>query len=259
MLNRVGVLDKVLALGCPPLLREYLYVGGSEEPPVRPPQNPGELGYGLSVRREWLDQIVLERATSFPSVHLAQRSRIAGLVWDGDRVVGVRIGGKREEQEIRASLVVGADGRHSFVAQAVAAPVEEEEEGHRALYYCYVRDFSNPQAARPDGAEFSVRENEVAYVFPGDQGVTCVAISTGKAEFQRLKAGGLSYFRKCIAGHFLPSIARRRPPRRPARLQQALLLLARVLRPSADRQARRHQRCLRLLLRWPGRRTRPPR
>jgi len=42
VLNRLGVLDQVLALGYPPLVCEYLYQDGNPEPKKGPPQNPGD-------------------------------------------------------------------------------------------------------------------------------------------------------------------------------------------------------------------------
>ena len=51
VLERLGVLDRVLVLGCPPLTRELHYADGGTEPEEAPPQDPGTIGYCLSVRR----------------------------------------------------------------------------------------------------------------------------------------------------------------------------------------------------------------
>jgi hypothetical protein len=40
---------------------------------------------------------------------------------------------------------------------------------------------------RPDGAEFSVIENEIAYVFPSDAGLTCVALSVNLDAYAQLR------------------------------------------------------------------------
>ncbi len=66
VLDRLGVLDQVLALGSPPLVHEYFYPGGGEESMEGPPQNPGDAGYCLSVRREPLDHLLLQRAVQSP-------------------------------------------------------------------------------------------------------------------------------------------------------------------------------------------------
>jgi len=44
VLNRLGVLDQVLAVGCPPLVFEYLYQDGNPEPKKGPLKNPGDGG-----------------------------------------------------------------------------------------------------------------------------------------------------------------------------------------------------------------------
>ena len=61
-LQRLGVLGEVLALGGPPLTRQYSYPGGGTEAAAQPPQVPGALGYCLSVRRATLDAILARRA-----------------------------------------------------------------------------------------------------------------------------------------------------------------------------------------------------
>jgi 2-polyprenyl-6-methoxyphenol hydroxylase-like FAD-dependent oxidoreductase len=40
-------------------------------------------------------------------------AEVTELVWDADRVAGVRARTKEGELEVRANLVIGADGRHS--------------------------------------------------------------------------------------------------------------------------------------------------
>ncbi len=56
-LKRLGVLEDVLALGSPRLVSTYWYGEGATEAAVGPAQEPGEIGYCLSVRREPLDHI----------------------------------------------------------------------------------------------------------------------------------------------------------------------------------------------------------
>lgn len=79
MLRRLGVLDAVLALGCPQLTREYRYLDGAAMPAIEPPQDPGELGYCLSVRRAPLDHILATRAAAVPTVDFLPQTRITAL------------------------------------------------------------------------------------------------------------------------------------------------------------------------------------
>ncbi len=198
VLEGLGVLEDVLALGCPPLTREFNYADGGTEASEDPPQDPGTLGYCLSVRREPLDSLLLKRACGAQSVDFAERSNVADLLWDDGRVVGVQLADGRLAH---AEIVVGADGRHSLVASKVAPPVEHETPPYRALYYRYVTGFLGPDGAPPDAAEFSLLEDEIAYIFPSDSGLTCVAVSVNLETFGWLREDFEPRYAERIAGH----------------------------------------------------------
>ena len=198
VLERLGVLDAVLELGCPPLTREFNYEDGGTEPSEDPPQDPGTLGYCLSVRREPLDFILLERARRANSVDFMERTNVSDLVWEGDRVTGVLLA---DDRTAHAELVVGADGRHSLVAKKVAPTVEHEAPPARALYYRYVSGFTGPDGEPPDAAEFSQLGDERAYIFPSDSGLTCVAVSVNLETFRWLRQDFEARYAERIAEH----------------------------------------------------------
>jgi flavin-dependent dehydrogenase len=88
-------------------------------------------------RRARLDGLLQDAAAS-AGVEILDRTRVTSLVRDGDRVVGVRAtesGG--QEHEFRASLVVGADGRHSTVARQVEAEEYLGYDAPRAMFWGY--------------------------------------------------------------------------------------------------------------------------
>jgi 2-polyprenyl-6-methoxyphenol hydroxylase-like FAD-dependent oxidoreductase len=60
---------------------------------------------------------VAEQARRFPTFHLQLQTEVTDLIEEADRVVGVRATGPQGPVEIRADLVVGADGRRSTVRQ----------------------------------------------------------------------------------------------------------------------------------------------
>lgn len=186
VLRDLGILDAVLGTGAPPLVRQYVYIGGEAGYAVEPPQEPGDIGYCLSVRRITLDDLLVRRATAFPTVELRERTRVVDLVTEGDRVVGARLTGPDGEQTVRARMVIGADGRHSGIARAVSAENEQWDEATRATYYCYVRGFGPREGDVPDGPEFSLRDDELAYVFPSEAGYTCLALSINLQEYTSL-------------------------------------------------------------------------
>jgi hypothetical protein len=62
-------------LGSPPLVRQYVYPGGAAFPTVEPPQDPGAVGYCLSVRREPLDALLPTSSSEIATAsrHIAKR------------------------------------------------------------------------------------------------------------------------------------------------------------------------------------------
>ena len=58
---------------------------------------------------------VAEKARKYKNFRLEMRAEVSGLLLDGDRVTGVRIRTPGGERELRADLIVGADGRDSVV------------------------------------------------------------------------------------------------------------------------------------------------
>ena len=168
-LAEVDVLDEVLASGAPPLTCEYRSVDGATAT-LNPPQDPGKIGFCLSVRRVTLDAILARRAEAC-GVDLRTDTRVTGLLREGDRVAGVV---DQHGEAHRAEAVIGADGRRSSVARLVAAEDEQRHPPARAMYYRYARGWRSPSEVGPD---FSMLGNELAYVFPSDGDLACVALS----------------------------------------------------------------------------------
>lgn len=201
VLRRLNLLEEVLDLGSPPLTRQYVYTSGTSESDIEPPQRPGDIGYCLSVRRNSLDHLLVQRAQRSETVTLAEGTHATELLWNDDRVAGVRLRTTDDEYRARARIVVGADGCNSFVARAVDAPSEASTPGFRALYYRYARGFPSPVGGRPDGAEFSFLGDQLAYVFPSDDGVTCVAITFNRDDFEAVKHDLAAGFEAHITRH----------------------------------------------------------
>jgi 2-polyprenyl-6-methoxyphenol hydroxylase-like FAD-dependent oxidoreductase len=80
VLDRLGVPKRVLGLGCPPLTHQLTYTDGAIDGLDGPAQDPGERGYCLSMRREPLDRILVERATEQPSVEFAPRMAVTDVL-----------------------------------------------------------------------------------------------------------------------------------------------------------------------------------
>ncbi|WP_411111142.1 FAD-dependent monooxygenase [Streptomyces sp. c-19] len=91
---------------------------------MEPRAAPGgpELRYAYNVRRSTLDPLIRSLAAETPGVDLLLGHQVTGLVREAGRTVGVRASTPGGEREIRARLVVGADGKDSAVAKFAEVP-----------------------------------------------------------------------------------------------------------------------------------------
>jgi 2-polyprenyl-6-methoxyphenol hydroxylase-like FAD-dependent oxidoreductase len=74
---------------------------------------------------------LVEQGRRFPTFHVQMQAEVGELIDDGERIVGVRAATPDGPLEVRADLVVGADGRHSTVrgqarleVQDLGAPID---------------------------------------------------------------------------------------------------------------------------------------
>ncbi|HYU52011.1 MAG TPA: FAD-dependent oxidoreductase, partial [Gemmatimonadaceae bacterium] len=66
-----------------------------------------------------------DQGRKYPSFHLEMEAEVTGLVFEADRVAGVRVKTPKGEREIRTDLVVAADGRDSHLRdEARLQPVD---------------------------------------------------------------------------------------------------------------------------------------
>ncbi|MDP9339875.1 MAG: FAD-dependent oxidoreductase, partial [Acidobacteriota bacterium] len=69
---------------------------------------------GLMPQWDFLN-FISAKAKAYPEFHLRMESEVTDLLVENNRVAGVRVKTPHGELEIRADLVIGADGRHSLV------------------------------------------------------------------------------------------------------------------------------------------------
>ena len=119
ILDGLGVLKAVDQAGAQPLRAMRIVApDGTVLDGAYPTAGPwrGYRDHALAIPREVLDQILVERARSLP-VDVCLRHRVTGLVSENGNIAGVKAQDPDGEAlEIRARLVVGADGRSSVVA-----------------------------------------------------------------------------------------------------------------------------------------------
>ncbi|MFF0456659.1 NAD(P)/FAD-dependent oxidoreductase [Nocardia africana] len=135
----LGALDRVLALGAPPLL--IAFAAGAGQVVQAPFTAVKGIDYAMCVRRTGFDAALVSTARAAgATVH--ESMRVTELIRDDGRVAGVRaVDRTGATHDIRARLVVGADGRRSTVARLTGAldPYRSKASG-RACYFAYWRD-----------------------------------------------------------------------------------------------------------------------
>jgi flavin-dependent dehydrogenase len=107
--------------------------------------------YLYGIDRARFDYALWRNAARFDSVTVRDSFAVTDLVWDDDRVIGVR--GKaagEEEVTYTADCVVGADGRFSLVARKVkAAEHDVRDDFPTTIYYAYYKNYQPFDADGP--------------------------------------------------------------------------------------------------------------
>lgn len=133
-LRRWGLLDRLLATGCPPI-DTY----GFDFGPIVIAGPPGESESPVAYcpRRIVLDKILVDAAAE-AGAEVREQFSVSGLVVEDGVVRGVRgHGPDGAEVTVRARFVIGADGVRSCVAEAVGADTYRAVQPLIAAYYSY--------------------------------------------------------------------------------------------------------------------------
>jgi flavin-dependent dehydrogenase len=159
-LRKWGLLDAVRAR-TPDTGVTTIHIGGQK---ILPPPDPGVPdGKAFSPRRYILDQILLDAAVA-AGAEAREEFTVDDLLFEGYRVVGIRghaRGGKPVEE--RARIVVGADGKHSFVARRVGAQAYHERPTLTLAYFSYFSGVGLTDTdlyVHPDAAVFGWPTND---------------------------------------------------------------------------------------------------
>ncbi len=162
VLERIGVLDSVLELA-PPLDRLRMVFDDVE---TTVPDVVAVTGAPLvSVRRIALDEVLLDAAAE-AGAQIRTGTAVTGLVTERGRVAGVTT----RAGELRAPLVVGADGARSAVARMAGAGEYHPTRNGRVFLWAY------HEADPTDGEMWIGKLGDHAYlVMPTDGGLTLVA------------------------------------------------------------------------------------
>jgi 2-polyprenyl-6-methoxyphenol hydroxylase-like FAD-dependent oxidoreductase len=211
-LSRWGLLDALVATGCPPV-HTYAFDFGPFTITGAPGTEDAPVSY--CPRRTVLDKLLVDAAAD-AGAELREGFTVEEIVTEDGRVVGIK-GRSREGATVteRAGVVVGADGRHSLVAEAVRPAQYHEKPPILCAYYTYWSDL--PMAGR---FETYVRPNRGFAAAPTHDGQTLLIAGWPHLEFEANKRDVEGNYQKTIA--LAPDFAERvRGAKREARFAGA--------------------------------------
>jgi flavin-dependent dehydrogenase len=186
----------VLDSGCPPITRRQIFVNGQ---PVSPPPTDEHSLPMIAPRRTVLDLILVEAAAA-AGVHVQEQVKLRSLLYADDTVIGIE-GNCRQGSSLQAHapIVIGADGKRSWVARQVAARYIHYQPPVSLAYFAYWSGCS------VEGLHLDFGPGQATGIFPTNDGQTLAFVqcqTSRRAEFQ---ANPLGAYRASL--HTVPEVA----------------------------------------------------
>jgi len=179
-LRRWGLLDQVVATGCPPI-DTYSFDFGPFTIAGHPRMADG-VATAYSPRRTVLDKILVDAAAQ-AGAEVREAFTVDDVVVEDGIVVGIRGhapgGGTVVE---RARVVIGADGRNSHVARIVQPEQYHDKPMLQQSYYTYWSGLP------VDGFEIVIRPDRGWGAMPTNDGLTLLVVGWPFAESSAYKA-----------------------------------------------------------------------
>jgi 2-polyprenyl-6-methoxyphenol hydroxylase-like FAD-dependent oxidoreductase len=142
---------------------------------------------------------IATHARRLPKFRLVMEAEVSDLLWDGTRVIGMKVNKPNGEWEVRADLVVGADGRSSTVRQRAGLEVIDYGAPIDVLWFRLPKHASDPRQSfgHVGAGQFMVLLDR------GDYWQCAYVIRKGSLDARRL--AGLAAFRDEVArcAHYL--------------------------------------------------------
>jgi flavin-dependent dehydrogenase len=179
-LHRWGLLDAVIGAGTPAVhAARFLYPDGVEDVPVSP--SPGVPAL-YAPRRTVLDPILVAAARR-AGVEVRDRTSVTNVLLDRSRrAIGIVLAGG---ETVTASVVVGADGLHSFVGRALGARLLRTGRHGSAFVYTYMGGIG------ADAYEWAWAPGAMAGIIPTNDGVANVCVGLPADRFRAEAPAGL--------------------------------------------------------------------
>jgi len=110
---------------------------------------------GFMPQWDFLD-FIKDEAARYPAFHLLMEAEVIGLIEEGNTIVGVRAKTPDGDIEVRATLVVGADGRSSIVRERAGYRSRKFGRADRRVV---VSGFAQAKGSRPGARTLCARQD----------------------------------------------------------------------------------------------------
>src|SRR2546427_9037168 len=193
VMHELGLLEDLLKLPHQKAPRLTARVGGLALTVADFTHLPTHCGF-IAFMPQWdFLNFLAERGAHYPTFKLRMRAEVTGLIEEAGRVVGLHATTPDGPLEVRASLVVGADGRHSVVRARAGLQVDEFGAPMDVLWFRLSRrpgDPENPMGRFQMGRIFIMLNR-------GEHWQCGFVILKGS--FEQTRERGLAAFRESVA------------------------------------------------------------
>jgi 2-polyprenyl-6-methoxyphenol hydroxylase-like FAD-dependent oxidoreductase len=193
ILDRVGILQTLTPDAVQPVQRFHFFrIGGSRLCTMDYGMLPPSRNRALVALSNVVHGRILSELSSRPNAELWYGTELQGLVRRDGRIAGIvaRRRGSEASTEIEAKLVVGADGAHSMVRQAI---------GVKADVHRYRHGYLIVLLPRPEGmageARYYIGRGEILALFPAPGDLVVSLYMVEAAGVESFRARGLAAFK----------------------------------------------------------------
>ena len=194
VMRELGFLEDLLQLPHQKVRQLRMQIGGNEALPVADFSHVPAHCRFVAFMPQWdFLNFLVERGARYPTFKLRMRAEATGLIEEAGRIIGLRAVTAEGTLEIRASLTVGADGRHSTIRASAGLKIDELSAPMDVLWFRLSR--------RPGDSEDPVARFEMGRIFimlnRGEHWQCGFVIP--KCSLQQLQEKGLQAFRDNVA------------------------------------------------------------
>ena len=136
LLDQIGLLQYILEQRHLALTEGKLLIHGKPAAGFSFKRIAPDYPYAIWMPQPVFLEALAKKAAPFAGFHLWMGARVTDLIEDGGAVVGVRgVRHGRETFEVRADVVVGADGRHSIIRKLGKFEIEYEHQDFDVIWF----------------------------------------------------------------------------------------------------------------------------